>query len=100
MSIISEAFNAWRECRAEYDDTLYALFVAAEEATRGAMLNARGREKGIDPFSLFMGNQTRALAYASEELIEHWEKHPRITFAKFERAWQRQREAELIEDAA
>ncbi|TCJ28742.1 hypothetical protein E0W80_04380 [Microbacterium sp. PI-1] len=100
MSIVSEAFAAWRECRAEYDNTLYAQFVAAEEATRGAMLNARGREKGIDPFSLFMGNETRALAYASEELVEHWETHPRITFAKFERAWQRQREAELIEDAA
>lgn len=100
MSIVSEAFNAWRECRAEYDNTLYAQFVAAEEATRGAMLNARGREKGIDPFSLFMGNETRALAYASEELVEHWETHPRITFAKFEQKWQREREAELIEDAA
>lgn len=100
MSIISEAFSAWRECRAEYDDTLYAQYMAAEEATNGAMLNARGREKGIDPFTLFMGNETRARAYASEELIEHWETHPRITFAKFERKWQQQREAELIEDAA
>lgn len=100
MSIISEAFSTWRECRAEYDDTLYAQYMAAEEATNGAMLNARGREKGVDPFTLFMGNETRARAYASEELIEHWEKHPRITFAKFERAWQRHREAELIEDAA
>lgn len=100
MSIVSEAFNAWRECRAEYDETLYAQFNAAEEATNGAMLNARGREKKIDPFTLFMGNETRARAYASEELIEHWEKHPRITFAKFEQKWQQQREAELIEDAA
>lgn len=100
MSIVSEAFNAWRECRAEYDETLYAQFDAAEEATNGAMLNARGREKGIDPFTLFMGNETRARAYASEELIEHWETHPRITFAMFEQKWQRQREAELIEDAA
>lgn len=100
MSIISEAFNAWRECRAEYDDTLYAQYEAAEEATRGAMLNARGRQKGVDPFSLFMGNETRALAYASEELVEHWDSHPRITFAKFEKQWQAQREAELIEDAA
>lgn len=100
MSIISEAFSAWRECRAEYDDTLYAQYMAAEEATNGAMLNARGREKGIDPFTLFMGNETRARAYASEELIEHWETHPRITFAKFERKWQQQREAELIEGAA
>lgn len=100
MSIISEAFNAWRECRAEYDDTLYAQYEAAEEATNGAMLNARGRHKGVDPFSLFMGTERRALAYASEELVEHWQSHPRVTFAKFEKQWQAQREAELIEDAA
>lgn len=100
MSIISEAFSAWRECRVEYDETLYSQYVAAEEATNGAMLNARGREKGIDPFSLFMGNETRALAYASEELVEHWAQHPRITFARFERQWQARREAELLGDAA
>ena len=100
MSIVSDAFAAWRECRAEYDETLYAQYVAAEEATRGAMLNARGRAKGIDPFTLFMGNETRALAYASEELVEHWTFHPRVTYTKFERQWQAQREAELIEDAA
>jgi len=97
VSIVGEAFDAWRECRAEYDDTLYALYEAAEEATKGAMLNARGRAKGIDPFSLFMGTETRALAYASEELVEHWESHPRVTFAMFEKQWAAQREAELIE---
>ncbi len=100
MSIISDAFYAWRECRAEYDSVLYAQYEAAEAATNGAMLNARGRQKGVDPFSLFMGNETRALAYASEELVEHWAAHPRITFAKFERQWMAQREAERIEDAA
>ena len=36
MSIISEAFNAWRECRAEYDDTLYSQYEAAEAATNCA----------------------------------------------------------------
>lgn len=100
MSIVSAWFAAWRECRAEYDETLYAQYVAAEEATNGAMLNARGREKGIDAFTLFMGPEVRALAYASEELVEHWEQHPRVTYAKFERQWQAQREAELIEGAA
>lgn len=100
MSLISDAFAEWRECRAEYDETLYTRYAAAEEATRGAMLNARGRAKGIDPFSLFMGPEVRALAYASEELVEHWAQHPRVTFAKFEKQWQRNRLAELIEDAA
>lgn len=100
MSIIRDAFTAWRECRADYDNTLYAQYDAAEEATNGAMLNARGREKGVDPFTLFMGNERRALAYASEELVEHWQSHPRVTFSKFEKQWQAQREAELVEDAA
>lgn len=100
MSIVSDAFMAWRECRAEYDATLYARYEAAEEATNGAMLNARGRQKGIDPFSLFMGNENRALAYASEELVEHWQSHPRITFSQFERQWQAQREAEQIAGVA
>lgn len=100
MSIIRDAFAEWRECRAEYDDTLYAQFDAAEAATNGAMLNARGRAKGIDPFSLFMGPETRALAYASEELVEHWESHPRVTYAAFEKQWAAQREPELIEGVA
>ncbi|WP_096359415.1 hypothetical protein [Microbacterium sp. TPU 3598] len=91
MSLIGEAFAEWRECRAAYDDSLYAQYEVAEEATRGAMLNARGRAKGIDPLSLFMGNKARALAYASEELVEHWARHPRVTFAMFERQWQRDR---------
>ena len=65
MSLIGDAFAGWRECRSEYDETLYTQYVAAEEATRGAMLNARGRAKGIGPISLFLGNETRALAHAS-----------------------------------
>ncbi|PRB09243.1 hypothetical protein CQ047_11230 [Microbacterium sp. MYb72] len=100
MSIVSDAFNAWRECRAAYDDTLYQQYMAAEEATNGAMLNARGREKGIEPFSLFMGNQARAFAYASEELVEHWGTHPRITYAMFEQQWQRDRDDELAAGVA
>ena len=100
MSVISEAFATWRECRAEYDDTLYSQYERAEEACRGAMLNARGRERGVDPLSLFMGNARRAHAYASAELVEHWQDHPRITYAMFERDWLRAREAELLNELA
>lgn len=84
---IAEAFAEWRECRAEYDDVLYAMYERAAEACRDALVNARGRAKGIEPLSLFMGPAVRAYAYASEELIEHWQTYPRVIFAEFERQW-------------
>ncbi|MDL9978840.1 hypothetical protein [Microbacterium candidum] len=87
MSLIRDGFAAWRECRADYELALYAQYIRAEAATNGAMLNERGRARGIDPLSLFMGNATRANAYASEELREHWASDPRVTFAAFERSW-------------
>jgi hypothetical protein len=42
--------------------------------------------------SLFKGPDVRARAYASEELIEHWERHPRMTFEAFEAQWMEARE--------
>ncbi|MDF2920516.1 MAG: hypothetical protein K0S70_4734 [Microbacterium sp.] len=91
--LIREAFADWRVCRAEYNEVLYAAYKRAEEATSGALLNAKGRAAGIDSLSLFMGNAARAYCYASEELVEHWRQFPRVTFADFERRWlQEQRE--------
>jgi hypothetical protein len=92
VSLIAEAFADWRECREEYDLYLYSAYERAEEVTRGALLNARGRAAGIDPMSLFMGTRARAYAYASEELIEHWAAFPRVTYAAFERQWASNRE--------
>lgn len=82
-----QAMSEWRECRAAYDDLLYAMHDAAEEATNGAMLSELGKRRGVSTLSLFMGPAVRAYAYASPELIEHWETHRRITFADFERQW-------------
>lgn len=70
--------------RAEFEDYRWAEYEKASEFCRGALLNARGRRAGIDSYSLFMGNRSRAYAYASEELREWWEKHPRPVFASFE----------------
>lgn len=89
MSFIADGFASWRECREEYELTLYAQYVRAEAATNACLLNERGRARGIDP--------VRAHAYASEELIEHWATDPRITFAAFERQWQHSRAAEFAE---
>jgi len=88
------ALAAWRECRADYELVLYARYEAAADATNDRLVNARGRRAGIDPVSLFMGNERRARAYASPELIEWWETHPRLTFAAYERQWIAQHEAE------
>jgi hypothetical protein len=79
------AAHLWASLRADYEDLRNAAYLQAEEATRGALLNARGRRAGIDPYSLFMGNEARAHAYASPELIEWWRDHPRVTFAAYER---------------
>ncbi|WP_295837422.1 hypothetical protein [uncultured Microbacterium sp.] len=87
MSVISEAFAVWRECREAFDEVLHSAYTRAEVATNGALLNERGRRRGVDAVSLFMGPAVRAYAYASPELVEHWEEHPRVTYAEFERQW-------------
>lgn len=95
MSIaIREAFALWRECREEYEGELWRRYQLAETATNGALLNALGKKREIDPISLFMGAEQRAVIYASEELIEHWARHPRVPFVEFERQWLAAREAE------
>lgn len=95
MSIIAEAFALYRECRTDYDHHLEHAYAQAEHATNGALLNAEGRARGVDALSLFMGPASRAEKYASEELIEYWRTHPRVTFARFEQQWAAQRQWEM-----
>jgi hypothetical protein len=47
------------------------------------MLNKAGKAAEIDERSLFTGPESRARRYASEELLNHWESHPRPTSAYF-----------------
>jgi hypothetical protein len=58
-------------------------FFEAEAATKGYMLNRRGKEAGISERSLFRGPEKRARKYASEELLNYWENAPRPTDAYF-----------------
>lgn len=93
------ALADWREARAEYERKLEADYEAAAAACSDSLVNDRGRKAGITSISLFMGNRTRAHAYASPELIEWWETHPRTPFVEFERQWlEDRRQAEV--DAA
>lgn len=80
------------EARAAFEDYRWSAYERAADACREALLNERGRRARVDPYSLFMGNRTRAYAYASDELKEHWASHRRPVFADFERqhfqAWE------------
>jgi len=69
--------------RIERAEEVDRLWLAAEDATRGNMLNAAGRRADIDERSLFTGPESRARRYASEELLNHWQSHPRPTAAYF-----------------
>lgn len=86
-AIFAAAVAQYHTCRADYGIYLEGIFSQASDDTSGALLNARGKSKGVDAFSLFSGNETRALAYASEELVEWWGKHPRMSYTAFERMW-------------
>lgn len=86
-TIFRRAVDEYHECRAAYENAKLAAFIRAQDDTNGAMLNARGKRARIDVYSLFSGNETRARAYASEELLEHWARYPRVTYTQWEREY-------------
>lgn len=74
-------FNALT--RVAFHDEIRRRFLAAEEATSGHLLNPAGRRRNVDPRSLFTGSPTRALRYASEELMDWWAEHGRLTLPEY-----------------
>lgn len=74
--------------RAEYETHIELEILAAEEATRGNLLNPAGKNataRGRGPSARALWtNHIVAQAYASEELRRWWQEHPRMSFA----AWQ------------
>jgi len=79
------AVEQYHAIRDEYEVVVIAAYERAVEVTNGAMVNRRGEAKGISDWDLFTHNTAYAMAYASEELVEHWARYPRPTFAAFER---------------
>jgi hypothetical protein len=75
--------------RVAYTDHVMAAYQAAEDGTRGHLLNDAGKQlqaRGdLSAVSLFSGPSTRAYKYASEELKRWWGSHPppRLTFAEW-----------------
>ncbi|WP_405679295.1 phage minor capsid protein [Streptomyces sp. NBC_00048] len=78
-----EAYSR-EEIHEMYREHVYLQVLAAEDYTRGFMLNRKARAAGVDPFSLFSGPAHIAYARASEDLIRFWEEvSPRVTLTEF-----------------
>ncbi|TYK47164.1 phage minor capsid protein [Actinomadura decatromicini] len=77
--------------RASYKDHVHRQWLAAERATRGALLNRAGEARGIDPGRLFSGPEATARKWASDELKAWWDQHGRMTFAEWK--------AQLLDDS-
>jgi hypothetical protein len=78
-----------KECRMAFEDARLAAYDQAAEACRGALLNRRGQNAGVDAYELFMGTERRAQAYASPELKEWWYYNRRTTYTQFRAEWLR-----------
>lgn len=72
-----------QRAESEYRDEVYRQWLHAEAATKGVMLNKAGERAGINERSLFTGPESRVVKYASPELIEYFESHPRPTRASW-----------------
>lgn len=86
-AIMRAAFEQWQRMRDDFELVRHAQYERAVAELRGELLNRRGRENHIDPYSLFLGPVSRARAYASEELLEWWTRHQRWTVEEYERQW-------------
>lgn len=69
--------------QSEYEDEVYRQWLGAEAATNGYMLNKAGKAAGVDERTLFTGPESRVRKYASPELFEYFENHPRPTRASW-----------------
>ena len=67
----------------EQSEAVENAYVHAEAATRGHMLNAKGRARGINPRTLITGREADFRRYASDELAEYFATHHRPTAASF-----------------
>jgi len=78
-----EQRSATRATKAdEYRSYLENEWTAAEEATRGNMVNARGRGRGVDPRAMWTDARLRD-RYASDELRAYFDHHPVVSPREF-----------------
>jgi hypothetical protein len=72
--------------RAEWRDAAYAdyLAAAASMTCKSTMFSAEGMANGpADEFGLWSGREDLARRWASPELCEWWDEHPRLTISRY-----------------
>ena len=67
----------------EQADAREASYVAAEEATRGNMVNRKGRSRDVNPRTLIYAREADFERYASDELKEFYSTRHRPTARSF-----------------
>ncbi len=70
----------------EQADAREASYLAAEEATRGNMVNRKGRARDVNPRTLIYADNATFERYASDELKEHYSTRHRPTARSFQGA--------------
>lgn len=85
--IFARASEQWATMKEDYYNYLDYAYLAAEEGTCGVLVNKAGRALHMDGWDLFTGNARRAQLYASEELLEWWNTHPRLSMEQYEDQW-------------
>jgi hypothetical protein len=73
----------WAAVNDQWMSWAEAQFAAAEAECRGYLLNKAGQAEGMTPWTLWTGPAARATRYASEELLEFWDTHPRLTVSEY-----------------
>lgn len=73
--------------RSDYIGHIDAEYDKALEVCSGVLVNKAGRADHVDGYSLFQGTLRRAERFASEELREYWETHPRLSLEDYELQW-------------
>lgn len=70
--------------RAEWHELAYSDYLAAEAECRGELVNRAGVAAGVrDGFALWSGPRAIAERYATDELLEWWLTHPRVTVGEY-----------------
>lgn len=69
--------------RTEIEVERERIRVESEAATKGYMVNAKGRARGIDPDEILTGREAVFRRYASDEAKEYFAARPRPTAAYF-----------------